>query len=134
MYVGNLPYSINDDRLREMFAEHGEVTDARVITDRDSGRSKGFGFVEMADDAAADKAIQALHDTEMDGRKIVVNQAREREERPRFQGGGGQGGGGGYRDRDGGGRTSQYTPRTEAPAAAPEAVEDAPADEAPKAE
>ncbi len=94
LYVGNLPYSVDTDGLREMFAAHGEVTDARVIDDRMTGKSKGFGFVEMAENADADKAMAALHDTEMGGRKLVVNEAREREERPRFNsnGAGGRGG------------------------------------------
>ena len=98
VYVGNLPYSTTSDDLREAFEAFGEVTSANVISDRDSGRSKGFGFVEMSDDAAAKEAIEKLNGTEMDGRTVTVNEARPREDRPR--GGGRRGGGGGY----GGGR------------------------------
>lgn len=82
LYVGNLSYSVNDDSLREMFAPYGTIETARVITDRDSGRSKGFGFVEMANEAEADAAIQALGDSEHGGRRLVVNEARPMEERP----------------------------------------------------
>ena len=97
VYVGNLPYSTSSDDLRETFEAFGEVTSANVISDRDSGRSKGFGFVEMSDDAQANEAIEKLNGSEMDGRTITVNEARPREDRPR---GGGRRGGGGY----GGGR------------------------------
>lgn len=82
LYVGNLPYSTTDDSLREMFAVYGAVESARVITDRDSGRSKGFGFVEMTVEAEADAAIQALGNSEQGGRRLVVNEARPMEERP----------------------------------------------------
>jgi len=102
VYVGNLPYSATNDSLREAFEAYGEVTSANVISDRDSGRSKGFGFVEMSDDAAAKQAIEKLNGTEMDGRTITVNEARPREERPR---GGGRRGGGGY---GGGGGRGRY--------------------------
>lgn len=81
LYVGSLAYSINDDKLKELFAEAGTVTSAQVILDRDSNQSKGFGFVEMSSDAEAKEAIKQLNDKEIDGRKIVVNEARAREER-----------------------------------------------------
>lgn len=97
LYVGNLPYSTTDEDLREMFAEYGTVESASVITDRDTGRSKGFGFVELEDDAQAKAAIEALNGKDLNGRALVVNEARPREERPRrdFNNnrGGGQGGG-----------------------------------------
>ena len=78
IYVGNLPYSTNSDELRSTFAEYGEVADASVITDRDTGRSRGFGFVEMASAEDAQKAIDALNGAEMGGRRLNVNVARER--------------------------------------------------------
>ena len=81
LYVGNLPYEVNNDKLKELFAAAGEVTEAVVITDKYSGRSKGFGFVTMKDDAAADKAIKDLHETDMEGRKLIVNVARPMRER-----------------------------------------------------
>lgn len=83
LYVGNLPYSVDDGKLAELFAEFGEVTSASVISDRDSGRSKGFGFVEM-DDSAADAAMAAMDGKEIDGRALKVNEARPREEKRRF--------------------------------------------------
>ena len=82
IYVGNLPYSIDRDQLREIFAAYGEVAAARIVTDRETGRSKGFGFVEMADNAQAKAAIDALNGSDIGGRKAVVNEARPREERP----------------------------------------------------
>lgn len=82
IYVGNLPYSTDRDELREIFAAYGEVTAARIVNDRETGRSKGFGFVEMADDNAAKAAIEALNGKEIGGRKAVVNEARPREARP----------------------------------------------------
>ncbi|MBM3328150.1 MAG: RNA-binding protein [Calditrichaeota bacterium] len=82
LYVGNLAYTVSSDQLREMFSAHGEVSDAAVISDRDTGRSKGFGFVEMATEEGARKAIEALHDLKIGGRNIVVNEARERDARP----------------------------------------------------
>jgi RNA recognition motif-containing protein len=97
LYVGNLSYSVTSDSLEELFAQFGTVQSAQVIQDRDTGRSKGFGFVEMADDNAAQDAIKALNEKEHDGRPLTVNEARPREER----GGGGGGYGGG---RGGGGR------------------------------
>ncbi|MFA7230151.1 MAG: RNA-binding protein [Victivallaceae bacterium] len=103
IYVGNLPYSISEDELQEVFGEFGEVTSARIINDKMTGRSKGFAFVEMANDADAKKAIEALNEKEMGGRKAVVNEARPRPERP--EGGGFRGGDRGGFDRgDRGGR------------------------------
>lgn len=81
LFVGGLSYSINDDQLRDLFAQYGDIVDVKVITDKFTGRSKGFGFVEMANDEEADKAISELNDKEIDGRKIAVNVARPREER-----------------------------------------------------
>lgn len=87
IYVGNLAYSVTEDDLRAAFAQFGEVTSCNVITDKFSGQSKGFGFVEMADNAEADAAIKALNDTALGGRNIKVNQARPRAERPARSGG-----------------------------------------------
>jgi len=103
LYIGNLPYSTTEDDLRNLFGEYGAVLSATLITDRDSGRSKGFGFVELEDDAKAQEAITALDKSAMGDRTIFVSVARPREERP--QGGGGFGGGGGRGgfDRRGGG-------------------------------
>ena len=82
IYVGNLPYAVDRDELRDIFAAYGEVAAARVVSDRETGRSKGFGFVEMPNDEEAKKAIEALNGSEIGGRKAVVNEARPREERP----------------------------------------------------
>jgi len=82
IYVGNLAYSVTEDDLRSAFAEFGTVTSVNVITDKFSGQSKGFGFVEMADNSEADTAIKALNDTALSGRNMKVNQAKPREERP----------------------------------------------------
>jgi RNA recognition motif-containing protein len=104
LYVGNLAYSINNSDLEEMFAAHGSVQSAQVIVDRDTGRSKGFGFVEMESDQEARAAIGALNGKEVDGRTLTVNEARPREERGGGGGGrGGYGGGGGGRGGYGGG-------------------------------
>ena len=81
IYVGNLSYSVGEQELEKLFAQYGTVKSARVITDRDTDRSKGFGFVEMEDNAEADAAISALNGTEMDNREIKVNEARERGDR-----------------------------------------------------
>jgi RNA recognition motif-containing protein len=103
LYVGNLPYSIDDSSLQEEFAKFGAVMSAKVITDRDSGRSKGFGFVEMESDADADKAIESLNGVNMGGRDISVTEARP--QAPREGGRGGGGGRGGFGGgRGGGGR------------------------------
>ena len=88
IYVGNLAYSVTEDDLRGAFSEFGEVTSVSVITDKYSGQSKGFGFVEMADNAEADAAIKALNETALNGRNIKVNQARPRDDRPSRGGGG----------------------------------------------
>lgn len=96
LYVGNLGYGVTSSALEEMFTPFGEVRSAQVIQDRDTGRSKGFGFVEMANDNAALEAIQALNEKEHDGRALTVNEARPREDR-----GGGGGGGGGRGGRGG---------------------------------
>ena len=95
IYAGNLSYQMTEDELSEAFEAHGAVDSARIITDRDTGRSKGFGFVEMADDSQAQAAIDALNGSDCGGRSLKVNEARPREDRgPRRSGGGG--GGGGY--------------------------------------
>jgi RNA recognition motif-containing protein len=99
LYVGNLAYGISDSDLEQMFAAHGTVQSAQVIMDRDTGRSKGFGFVEMGSDQEAQTAIQALNGKEVDGRSLTVNEAR-----PKEGGGGGRGGYGGGRGGGGGGR------------------------------
>jgi RNA recognition motif-containing protein len=99
LYVGNLAYSVRDESLQGSFSQFGTVTSAKVMMDRDSGRSKGFGFVEMGSDAEAQAAINGMNGQPLEGRAIVVNEARPREERPGGFGGGGggrSGGGGGY--------------------------------------
>ncbi len=83
MYVGNLPFGVTEEELKTVFSEFGKVESVNIITDKFSGRSKGFGFVEMPDNSEADKAIKALNGTEFKGRNIRVNQARPREDRPR---------------------------------------------------
>ncbi len=105
LYVGNLPYSMTDQELSDIFAEIGEVQSARVMNDRETGRSRGFGFVEMANDDDGREAIEKLNGQDCGGRALVVNEARPREERPRRTGGGGGfgGGGGGGRGGYGGG-------------------------------
>jgi RNA recognition motif-containing protein len=103
IYVGNLPWAAKADDLLQLFQEHGSVARAQVITDRETGRSRGFGFVEMSDDAEALKAIEALNGADYQGRPLTVNEARPREDR----GGGGGGGGRGSRGGYGGGR-EQY--------------------------
>jgi RNA recognition motif-containing protein len=97
LYVGGLPYSITEDRLEELFGEHGTVESARVITDRMTGRSRGFGFVEMGSQEEAQAAIDKLNGTDLEGRSLTVNEAKPKE--PRSGGDGGGGGGGGGRDR-----------------------------------
>jgi RNA recognition motif-containing protein len=98
LYVGNLAYSVRDESLHEAFSQFGNVTSAKVMMDRETGRSKGFGFVEMGSDAEAQSAINGMNGQPLEGRAIVVNEARPREERP-----GGFGGGGGSRGGFGGG-------------------------------
>ena len=99
LYVGNLSYNVDSSELEQLFAQHGQVLSAQVINDRDTGRSKGFGFVEMANDNEAEAAIAALNGQQHGGRALTVNEARPREDR----GGGGYGGGGGGGGRRGGG-------------------------------
>ncbi|MBI3346831.1 MAG: RNA-binding protein [Burkholderiales bacterium] len=97
LYVGNLAYSVRDESLQEAFGQFGTVTSAKVMMDRETGRSKGFGFVEMGSDAEAQAAINGMNGQALEGRAIVVNEARPREERPGgFGGGGGRSGGGGF--------------------------------------
>jgi RNA recognition motif-containing protein len=105
LYVGNLSYNVSSSDLEQLFAQFGAVRSAQVITDRDTGRSKGFGFVEMSDDNAARQAIEALNEKEHDGRPLTVNEARPREDRG---GGGGRGGYGGGRGGGGGGGRGRY--------------------------
>ncbi len=93
LYVGNLPYSANDQTLSQMFSQCGQVASAQVIMDRDTGRSKGFGFVEMSSDAEASSAIQQLNGKDCDGRALTVNEARPQAPRENRGGGGGYGGG-----------------------------------------
>ena len=93
LYVGGLPYEITDDRLQEIFSAHGTVESSRVITDRETGRSRGFGFVEMSSQEEAQQAIDKLNGTDLEGRSLTVNEAKPKEQRS------GGGGGGGGRDR-----------------------------------
>ena len=107
LYVGNLPYSVRDGDLEQSFGQFGTVTSAKVMMERDTGRSKGFGFVEMASDAEAQAAISGMNGQALGGRSLVVNEARPMEPRPPRSGGGGGGyggGGGGYGGGGGGGR------------------------------
>ncbi len=107
LYVGNLAYGLRDDDLQQAFAQFGTVNSAKVMMDRDTGRSKGFGFVEMGSDAEAQAAINGMNGQSLEGRALVVNEARPREDRPGGFGGGGSrggfGGGGGYGGGGGGG-------------------------------
>jgi len=105
LYVGNLPYSVRDSDLEQSFGQFGAVTSAKVMMERDTGRSKGFGFVEMASDAEALAAIEGMNGQPLGGRSLVVNEARPMEARrpPRSGGGGFGGGGGGYGGGGGGG-------------------------------
>ena len=111
LYVGNLPYSVRDGDLEQSFSQYGVVTSAKVMMERDTGRSKGFGFVEMASDPEAQAAIEGMNGAPLGGRSLVVNEARPMEPRPPRTGGGGfgggregGGGGGGFRSPYGGGR------------------------------
>jgi len=110
LYVGNLPYSVRDEDLQQSFGQFGAVTSAKVMMERDTGRSKGFGFVEMASDAEAQAAINGMNGQSLGGRSVVVNEARPMEARPPrtggFGGGGGYGGGAGGGGGYGGGRSS----------------------------
>jgi cold-inducible RNA-binding protein len=108
LYVGNLPYSVRDEDLQQSFSQFGSVTSAKVMMERDTGRSKGFGFVEMGSDAEAQAAINGMNGQSLGGRSVVVNEARPMEARPPRSfggggGGGGYGGGGGGGGRSGGG-------------------------------
>jgi len=103
LYVGNLSYSTSESDLRELFGAYGAVDSVAVITDRDSGRSKGFGFVEFGNDAEAQAAISGLNGKDVGGRALTVSQAR-----PKTEGGGGGGGRGGYGGGGGGGRRNRY--------------------------
>lgn len=121
LYVGNLPFSVTEQDLEDLFSRSGQVESTNIVTDRDTGRSRGFAFVEMDSREAADAAIQALNGYELDGRSLTVNEARPKESRGArggfggggggrgggFGGGGGRGGGGGY-GRDRGGRGNRY--------------------------
>jgi len=116
LYVGNLPYSVRDGDLEQAFGQFGSVTSAKVMMERDTGRSKGFGFVEMGSDEEAQSAISGMNGQPLGGRSVVVNEARPMEERPPRSGGGGFGGGGGYCGgggcgrREGGGESGFRSP------------------------
>ena len=107
IYVGNLSWTMTDEDLSNLFTQFGSVTSAKILKDKMNGRSKGFGFVEMEDDEAAKTAIASLNETEVQGRKLIVNESQPRPEGSGFKkrsfGGGGSGGGGGYNKRSGGG-------------------------------
>jgi cold-inducible RNA-binding protein len=104
LFVGGLAWTTSDQSLREAFEVHGEVTEAKVVNDRETGRSRGFGFVTFAQAAHADAAVQRMEGSNLDGRSIRVNEAQQRDDRPRGGGGGyGGGGGGGYGGGGGGG-------------------------------
>jgi len=107
LYVGNLSYTVDSSELEQLFGAHGQVTSAQIINDRDTGRSKGFGFVEMSSDTEAQAAIAALNGQQHEGRALTVNEARPREERS-GGGGGGGGGRGGYGGGGGGGGRGGY--------------------------
>ena len=107
LYVGNLPYSFRDEDMQQAFSQFGQVNSAKVMMERETGRSKGFGFVEMGSDAEAQAAIQGMNGQQIGGRGLVVNEARPMEPRPRSGGFGGGGGGGGY-GGGGGGRRGGY--------------------------
>ncbi len=108
LYVGNLAYSVRDESLHQAFSQFGTVTSAKVMMDRDTGRSKGFGFVEMGSDAEAQSAINGMNGQALEGRAVVVNEARPREDRPGGFGGGGSRGGYGGGGGGGGGGRSPY--------------------------
>ena len=95
LFVGGLPFSTTDEELAQIFGEHGTVTSAIVVKDRDTGRSKGFGFVEFENDEEGKAAEKAMHNSDLGGRSITVNEARPKEDRPRRDFGGGNGGGNG---------------------------------------
>jgi len=116
LYVGNLPHSTTEAELRNVFEPHGAVEKVTLVTDRETGRSRGFGFVEMTDATAADKAVAALNGTELGGRTLTINEAKPKTDRPKGGGGGGGqrfggGGGGGGRGRDRGQARERREPR-----------------------
>ena len=109
IFVSNLSFNVQDEDLREFFTPYGEVTSAKIINDRETGRSRGFGFVEMSDDAAAKKAIAELDGATIEGRNIKVMEAKPKEDRPaRNNGGGGYGGGNRGGNSGGGGYNNRY--------------------------
>ena len=108
LYVGNLPYTVRDGDLEQSFGQFGTVTSAKVMMERDTGRSKGFGFVEMGSDAEAQAAIAGMNGQPLGGRSLVVNEARPMEARPPRTGGGGGYGGGGRREGAGGGNDGNF--------------------------
>lgn len=111
LYVGNLPYTVRDEDLQQAFSAYGSVNSAKVMMERDTGRSKGFGFVEMGSDAEAQSAIEGMNGQSMGGRSLVVNEARPMEPRPPRSGGGGFGGGrreGGFGGGGGGGNDGGF--------------------------
>ena len=113
IYVGNLSFDATEDQVRSLFEAYGAVEKVSIITDRDSGQSRGFAFVEMPDDEAATKAMEGLNGTNLGGRNLTVNEARPKTDRPRREGGGGRGGyggrgGGGGRGRAAGGGWGRY--------------------------
>jgi RNA recognition motif-containing protein len=110
LYVGNLPYTVRDEDLQKAFGEFGQVSSAKVMMERDTGRSKGFGFVEMGSDADAQSAIEGMNGQSLGGRSLVVNEARPMESRPPRSGGGGFGGGGGGGYGGGGGEGQFRSP------------------------
>lgn len=104
IYVANIPFKASEDELKELFEQHGEVSSVKIILDKETNRSRGFGFVEMADDASAKAAINELNGFNFLGKDLVVNEARPKSDSPRGGGGGfNRGGGGGYGNRGGGG-------------------------------
>lgn len=111
LYVGNLSFSVNDEELQQAFSSFGNVISARIVIDKMSGRSKGFGFVEIEDDAGADSAISKMDGQEIGGRPVRVSEAKPQEDRPRREGGGFGGGGGGGRGGFGGGGGGNRGPR-----------------------
>ncbi len=108
IYVGNLTFSTTEDQLRSMFEAYGQVDRVSIVTDRNSGQSRGFGFVEMPDDEAGNRAIEALNGTNIGGRNLTVNEARPREDRPRRDNAFSRGNAGGGRGRSGGGGRGRW--------------------------
>jgi RNA recognition motif-containing protein len=109
IYVANIPFKASDADLKELFEEYGEVSSAKIIMDRDTQRSRGFGFVEMPDDTAAKTAIENLNGYSFEGKELSVNEARPKTDSPRGGGGYNRGGGGGYGNRGGGGGGGGYS-------------------------